>query len=430
MRNDGLLDKMELVDPAYVEAADAQPKRRKNAWAKWGAVAACLCLVLIGALTLGRRSAPRPSEPVAPDFTGPEPASIPGSGGSEPASIPGSGGFEPLTLPEPNFEGMGFEGLLYHDISELRNGNPWREDMELTTLPVYRNGSYDPSGAGVAIGLSGEEMMKRLEHTVSALGLEELSTEVMTDGSLIVNAKDPFTEPTRIVAKTAGGVEIEIFADGGIDCWMPDGSVPLPDEYSFTWHDTTDGEAERVLAYLADAYGELLGFAEPKAVSFGDYDIYGDFDRDYFVYDASGDDVADILNYHFRRVEFVPDQEGGSLWIIRIKDGLLSAEKMGDYPIVTAAEAAERLLAGHYATSVPYAFPGEEYIGKVELMYRAGYFDELLLPYYRFYVLLPEEAGINASADANGLACYGAYYVPAIADEYVANMPTYNGWFN
>ena len=45
MRGNELLDKMELIDPAYVEAADTKPKGRKNTWVKWGAVAACFCLV-------------------------------------------------------------------------------------------------------------------------------------------------------------------------------------------------------------------------------------------------------------------------------------------------------------------------------------------------------------------------------------------------
>lgn len=45
MRGNEFLDKMELIDPAYIEAADAKPKRRKSSWVKWGAIAACFCLV-------------------------------------------------------------------------------------------------------------------------------------------------------------------------------------------------------------------------------------------------------------------------------------------------------------------------------------------------------------------------------------------------
>ena len=67
---------------------------------------------------------------------------------------------------------MGFEGLMYYSAEELENGNPWREDMALDTLPVFRNGSYDPSGAGVPVGLSEAEMTAELEGAAQALGIE------------------------------------------------------------------------------------------------------------------------------------------------------------------------------------------------------------------------------------------------------------------
>lgn len=55
MRGNELLDKMELIDPAYVETADAEPKQRKSAWIKWGAVAAaCLCVIAGAAAMIPR----------------------------------------------------------------------------------------------------------------------------------------------------------------------------------------------------------------------------------------------------------------------------------------------------------------------------------------------------------------------------------------
>lgn len=48
MRGNEFLDKMELIDPAYIEAADAAPKAKRTAWTLWrAAMAACLCLVLL-----------------------------------------------------------------------------------------------------------------------------------------------------------------------------------------------------------------------------------------------------------------------------------------------------------------------------------------------------------------------------------------------
>ena len=50
MRGRELLDTIENLNPAYIEAAAEKPKAKKAGWLKWGAVAACLCLVIAGAV--------------------------------------------------------------------------------------------------------------------------------------------------------------------------------------------------------------------------------------------------------------------------------------------------------------------------------------------------------------------------------------------
>lgn len=62
MRGNEFLDKMELIDPAYVEAADTNSKRKKSVWLKWGAMAACLCLI-VGAITMIPRFGENQIEP-------------------------------------------------------------------------------------------------------------------------------------------------------------------------------------------------------------------------------------------------------------------------------------------------------------------------------------------------------------------------------
>lgn len=51
MRGNELLEVIEYLNPAYIEAAAEKPKTRKAGWLKWGAMAACLCLV-VGAVLL------------------------------------------------------------------------------------------------------------------------------------------------------------------------------------------------------------------------------------------------------------------------------------------------------------------------------------------------------------------------------------------
>ncbi|MBQ7774398.1 MAG: hypothetical protein IJ379_00605 [Lachnospiraceae bacterium] len=92
------------------------------------------------------------------------------------------------------------------------------------------------------------------------------------------------------------------------------------------------------------------------------------------------------------------------------------------------------MLIDHvYATTVPYDFPGEEYIRDCELVYRTHILEKYYIPYYRFYVELPEIEGnttINAAALEHGLITYGAYYVPAVEEKYIENMPVGELKFN
>ena len=72
MRGSALLDKMTLIDPAYVMDAEAAPTRKGRLWRKWAAAAACLGLVLAAAW-LGLR-APAPGTPPAEESAGALPA--------------------------------------------------------------------------------------------------------------------------------------------------------------------------------------------------------------------------------------------------------------------------------------------------------------------------------------------------------------------
>lgn len=58
MRGNEFLDKMELVDPAYVAAADVLPKPRRHPVRRWCAAAACLCLVFCLAVPVMAASIP------------------------------------------------------------------------------------------------------------------------------------------------------------------------------------------------------------------------------------------------------------------------------------------------------------------------------------------------------------------------------------
>ena len=60
MKSKRILDALGQVDENYIEEAapDSTQKVKKHRWAKWGALAACLCLVLCGAFLFVNRDAP------------------------------------------------------------------------------------------------------------------------------------------------------------------------------------------------------------------------------------------------------------------------------------------------------------------------------------------------------------------------------------
>lgn len=389
----------EVRDDFVQDAALSVPKKKK-VWMKWAAAAACLCLAAVGVYAAAR----------------------PGGRGDAP-----DGELPRVTVPEYAAGSFGFEGLMYFSPEELENGNPWREDTCPGTMPVYKNGSWDPTGAGVPAGLDVQEMTRRLERAAGALGLELLSVKQETDAE---KDKDGTVTPGKNVyglsAETDRG-RLRVLANGTLAYEPPEGWA-LPEGYSFTYSDTSDAQALEAMEYLVEQYASLLQYSHPQICLGGDYTFEGKYTRNYKVYDSTGDPGQDVLNYFFRSAAFAPDDEG-NLMLIYVYDGLAAAEKMGDYPLISAAQAREKLAAGKYQTSVPVPMPGEEYVARTELVYRPGPGEETLLPYYRFWVELQDADGWRMTRE-NGLKTYGAFYVPALPDEYIANMDVYDGHFN
>ena len=403
MRGNELLDKMELIDSAYVEAADVKQKKEKNVWVKWGAIAACFALVIYA----GTRIFPQDAS--KNDFVLPM-----------------------LSLTE-NTEGMGYEGYMAYDASELVNANPWNEDLELSALPVYQNYlSYDASH--IAEGADFDKMRVFLLEVAGRFGLD-------TDGATITDdvpdeetqqqirekfqiaggaVPEGYFNPTKLIIE-AEGLKIEV--DQTMTAQISfEPAVSLPDNYNFTYFASYEDLAA-VAEYLKNEYKDLIGIDNPQVNIYGgDYNIYDQ--QMYYIefFNANGNDTEQIINYNFNRVAFYCDNDG-KLSLARIYQPDLSV-KAGDYPIINSEKAYELLSKGNYITTVPYEMPGLEYVDKVELIYRRGVWEKYFMPYYRFYIELPEEE------QENGLKTYGAYYVPAVDGTYISNMPTWDGSFN
>lgn len=386
MNGNEFLDKMSLADPAYVEEAD-RPVKKRTTWRKWGAMAACLAVLLgVGFLFFPRSS---------PDVPDPVPTELP--------TLPVSMG--------PSLGGYGYEGYYVRDISELKNTSPSQIGSLPDTLPVFRNAT-----GGYPLQAATEEykakMLTLCRSVAGRLGWDAEKTAVVWD------ERSDGLAPTTVTATGADGVKIEVDQFMTVTISYPDRHRPFSENVLPTYDD-----AHKLAEKLLAEYRGLMGFSAPQiCITGGDYNIDGGQHYDIAFVEIGGTQTEELLEFFFRRAEFFCN-EGGEPRIIRLRCTDLS-DKVGDYPIITAQQAQAQLVAGHYITSCGWEMPGEAYIRKVELMYRTGEYDEYFMPYYRFYVELLEEAPVE------GCMHLAAYYVPAVAEEYLAPLSTWDGRFN
>ena len=389
MNGNEFLDKMSLADPAYVEEAD-RPVKKRTTWRRWGAMAACLAVLLgVGFLFFPRSS---------PDVPDPVPTELP--------TLPVSMG--------PSLGGYGYEGYYVRDISDLKNTSPSQIGSLPDTLPVFRNatGGYPLQAA------TEEYKAKMLTLCRSVAGRLGWDAENMT---VVWDERNGGLVPTTVTATGADGVKIEVDQFMTVTITYPDRGGPLSEKNSLVLR--TYDDAYKLAEKLLAEYRGLMGFSSPQiCITGGDYNIDGEQSYDIAFVETGGPPTEELLEFFFHGAEFFCN-EGGEPWLIHLRCTDLS-DKVGDYPIITAQQAQAQLVAGHYITSCGWELPGEAYIRKVELVYRTGEYDEYFMPYYRFYVELLEEAPVE------GCMHLAAYYVPAVAEEYLAPLSTWDGRFN
>lgn len=386
MNGNEFLDKMSLADPAYVEEAD-RPVKKRTTWRRWGAMAACLAVLLgVGFLFFPRSS---------PDVPDPVQTELP--------TLPVSMG--------PSLGGYGYEGYYVRDISELKNTSPSQIGSLPDTLPVFRN-----AAGGYPLQAATEEykakMLTLCRSVAGRLGWDaEKTAEVWEERS-------DGLAPTTVTATGADGVKIEVDQFMTVTISYPDRNRPFSENVLPTYDDVHK-LAEKLLA----EYRDLMNFANPQiCITGGYYNIDGEQSYDIAFVETGGTQTEELLEFFFHGAEFFCNEDGEP-WLIHLRCTDLS-DKVGDYPIITAQQAQAQLVAGHYITSCGWEMPGEAYIRKVELVYRTGEYDEYFMPYYRFYVELLEEAPVE------GCMHLAAYYVPAVAEEYLAPLSTWDGRFN
>lgn len=322
-----------------------------------------------------------------------------------------------LTIQYDAGMGMGFEGYLAHDVSELVSANPWKESMKIDTLPVYKN-TLEMEGMLPKGGTDRERMGEILEEICSRFQIDPEGLEI--------HEQEDYGEITRISVETE---KLEISVDFDMTATVSFRQLQaLPEGYRFT-DDSTYEEVEAVGNYLMQEYRDVIKMEDPRMnISGGDYNIFGEQSYQLSFFEGGEKTADQIVRYHFQNVMFYASEEGG-VSLIRFWFEDLS-QKMGDYPILTVKEAEKLLEEGKYITSVPVEMPGREYVKKVELVYRTGISENYFLPYYRFLAELTDETVQLGGLEESDIKTYGAYYVPAVESAYIQNMPVYDGRFN
>lgn len=401
-------DALGEVDDKYVtEALSYKKSKRGRKYIFTFAAAACILLVVAAG---DRFLTPEQEAPV-----------LPKAGATEPGSTS-----DKSLLP----------GIWLYSFEEFENGSPWNSNADLETLPVYRNLSYHR--AGTPIGLSEDELEKRFASAAKALGLDFQSREAVTETcpDYLNDMKE--TEGVTTITGTTGDTNLTVYANGLTEIEYTE-PLYLPEKYDFTCGSTSDEEAVEALKYLYDEYSDLLGYENPVYYSTKEYGIghdYADEDgtvtnsypvsiRNYYVYDGSGTMEDKILSHDFRYTDFIPD-ENGKLQYIRIYDGLSTAEKLGDYPLISPDDARGKLEKGEYICQYDPAGEAEKIVPDdikgVYLEYIYTVTEEYYLPYYVFYV--------DDGEWDFGLHSYVQYFIPAISEEYLEGITVYDGHIN
>lgn len=330
-------------------------------------------------------------------------------------------------------DASGFGGCWAYGIDELAADSGWDGKTVFETLPVYKN-IHPTDAAGAAAG-DRDALEAIVRDVAGRLGVTELT---FTDERFTPEQMEEMGEEkaedansTLIYLQGAGGgVTVTAYGSQRVSVEF-DSPVSLPDGLHFD-DDASYEQMKAAGEYLKDTYAELLGMEDPVVdVQGGDRNIYADQSYTLYIYDGAGDGADRVLSHDLKGA-WLYSQDGG-LWLVSLDNYDLS-EKVGDYPIITPEEAKALLCAGNYITMVPEEMPGEDYIARVELVYRTEGTVEYFMPYYRFLVDVPA-AAYTPQARKDGtpprstetMRSYGAYYVPAVEGEYLTEMPVWDG---
>ena len=337
MNPEQLSDAMNELPQELLEETQAARSRRRPRWKPLAAAAACL-LLAAGAWAL----AGRPAEPA------PEPGDLP-----------------VLTI-DRDYSGMGDYPLSAEEFAAY-DGGPWREGMELAALPVFRNTTRMDVANGFRTGGGDYAQLRRtMEQLAAAAGADvaQAAVEVWVPDETVQAAME------------------DAWAGETWQCGVTFAVRGGPTELALTWKDVTVTVGESGELWVKLSRPELAALT-PDAAAAWLLEQYGAVFGEQTRYFMAARDSGGCSLYFYRPEEDLTQGilqrsilktwvrlSGGNCDVRLYRPELSDANTVGDYPLVTADQARQRLAAGQHLSAWE-PFPGEDRVKRVDLQYLA-----------------------------------------------------------
>ncbi|MDO5095823.1 MAG: hypothetical protein Q4D65_04610 [Peptostreptococcaceae bacterium] len=426
-------DLFELIGNADEELLTISEKehRRKNVMLKITAAVACLCLLVLSLqhfIQIPKKETAAENPPIlqTPKEVDKDERQNPKDSDEE-SQMPEEVNDENLPvislMSERFFDGMGYAAIEHYHIDQSYIQGPWNPSIKIEKLPVYRNLQFNKAEGYIPVGVERKVLLSELKNLENKLGIQTKNLKFESYAS-----DAPANKANYLKAKYDDEkLEIEIESNGSKRLHYE--KKIIPEGYNFYQNTLSQLDAEKSLDYLAERYAFLTGFKNPKKATFGDYNLHAEFSREYYLYDEGQDVAESIVNYNLKRASFSPSDRDEPSAYISLDDYTKSLELVGNYPVISRQKASKLLRLGKYVSSVPYPVTSKSEIAAIDIDYVTVPYIEYWIPFYCFYVKLPQESLDGKSTDWR-LQSYGIYYVPAIPSKYIKSMETYEGQFN
>ncbi|MBQ4266793.1 MAG: hypothetical protein IJB93_01255 [Clostridia bacterium] len=290
-------------------------------------------------------------------------------------------------FPEIVFDSMGYEGT---DSLALQNSvdiNPFSADSMPETLPVFQNKCY--SGGLYQNYFSEKELQKNLLKMAENFGESEFQFNTT---KAEIDTDDPNYEEKLIYSVAAESEKYCITTNGHCFSIMP----------------KTADASEKLMEYLKTNY-DIKNMGECRT-----YSVDGELlSTEYKAYKKGSTVEESIISFNLSSAE-IHFNEDGTIDFAVINDYLNSTEKVMDCKTIPLEKATGKLLLGaDVSTSTPEELiiggqVQKEHIIKADLIYYTNNLQQVFVPSYRFYVKL-----INPD-ESSEIENYGLFYVPAV----------------